>query len=180
MVSENEGSLLDRSGDLGRVLADLQQVDDSAAGLVELHEEARANLQELQSALTGYADRVDIDPAQLASLEERVNLAQSLKRKYGGSIEAVNAFGAEAAQKLATLESRDEELARLNAELNSLESNLIQAAKSFPPNGRNSSPSSPRPSPRISMTLVLPRASSTSRSVPPKIPPKPRPPDWTR
>ena len=129
LVSENEGSLLDRSGDLGRVLSDLQQVDDSAAGLVELHEEARANLQELQSALTVYADRVDIDPAQLASLEERVNLAQSLKRKYGGIIEAVNSFGEEAAQKLATLESRDEELARLNAELNSLETNLIQSGQ---------------------------------------------------
>ncbi|MFL2904437.1 MAG: DNA repair protein RecN [Limisphaerales bacterium] len=129
LVSENEGSLLDRSGDLGRVLTDLQQVDNSAAELVELHEEARANLQELQSALTGYAERVDIDPAQLASLEERVNLAQSLKRKYGGSIEAVNAFGAEAAQKLATLESRDEELARLNAELDVLESNLMQAGQ---------------------------------------------------
>ena len=133
LVSENEESLLDRSGDLGRVLSDLQQVDDSAAGLVELHEEARANLQELQSALTVYADRVDIDPAQLASLEERVNLAQSLKRKYGGSIEAVNAFGAEAAQKLATLESRDEELARLNAELDVLESNLMQAGQAFRP-----------------------------------------------
>ena len=58
-----------------------------------------------------------------------MNLAQSLKRKYGGSIEAVNAFGAEAAQKLATLESRDEELARLNAELDVLESNLMQAGQ---------------------------------------------------
>ena len=129
LVSENEGSLLDRSGDLGRVLADLQQVDDSATELVNLHEEARTNLQELQSALTAYADRVDIDPAQLATLEERVNLAQSLKRKYGGSIEAVNAFGDDAAQKLATLESRDEELARLNAELDSLETNLIAAGQ---------------------------------------------------
>ena len=129
LVSENEGSLLDRSGDLGRVLADLQQVDDSATELVNLHEEARTNLQELQSALTAYADRVDIDPAQLATLEERVNLAQSLKRKYGGSIEAVNAFGEEAAQKLATLESRDEELARLNAELDSLETKLIDAGQ---------------------------------------------------
>ena len=129
LVSENEGSLLDRSGDLGRVLADLQQVDDTATELVNLHEEARTNLQELQSALTAYADRVDIDPAQLATLEERVNLAQSLKRKYGGSIEAVNAFGEEAAQKLATLESRDEELARLNAELDSLETKLIDAGQ---------------------------------------------------
>ena len=129
LLSENEGSLLDRSGDLGRVLADLQQVDESAVELVNLHEETRANLQELQSALTAYADRVDIDPAQLATLEERVNLAQSLKRKYGGSIEAVNAFGEKAAQKLATLESRDEELARLNAELDSLETQLMKAGQ---------------------------------------------------
>jgi len=129
LVSENEGSLLDRSGDLGRVLADLQQVDDSATELVNFHEEARTNLQELQSALSAYADRVDIDPFQLATLEERVNLAQSLKRKYGGSIEAVNAFGKEAAQKLSTLESRDEELARLNAELDLLETKLIAAGQ---------------------------------------------------
>jgi DNA repair protein RecN (Recombination protein N) len=129
LVSENEDSLLDRSGDLGRVLSDLQQVDDSATELVNLHEEARANLQELQSALTTYADRVDIDPAQLATLEERVNLAQSLKRKYGGTIEAVNSFGEEAAQKLATLESRDEELALLNAELDSLQTKLLQAGQ---------------------------------------------------
>ena len=129
LVSENEGSLLDRSGDLGRVLADLHQVDECAANLVQLHEEARANLQELQGELSAYADRVDIDPAQLMALEERVNLFQSLKRKYGGSIEAVNAFGEEAAQKLATLESRDEELARLNAELDSLETKLIAAGQ---------------------------------------------------
>ena len=129
LVSENESSLLDRSGDLGRVLANLQQVDESAANLVELHEEARANLQELQTALTGYAERVDIDPAQLMALEERVNLVQSLKRKYGGTIEAVNTFGEEAKQKLAALEDRDEELARLNAELKKLETELLQAGQ---------------------------------------------------
>jgi len=129
LVSENEGSLLDRSGELGRVLTDLQQVDDSAASLVELHEETRANLQELQTALTSYADRVDIDPAQLMALEERVNLVQSLKRKYGGNIEAVNAFGEEAAQKLAALEDRDEELARLNAQLEKLETELMQTGQ---------------------------------------------------
>ena len=129
LVSENEGSLLDRSGDLGRVLADLQQVDDCAASLVELHEEVRANLQELQTELTSYADRVDIDPGQLLALEERVNLVQSLKRKYGGTIEAVNSFGEEATQKLSTLEDRDEELARLNTKLEKLEAKLIETGR---------------------------------------------------
>ena len=129
LVSETDGSLLDRSGDLGRVLADLQQVDESAAALVELHEHARANLQELQTELTAYADRVDIDPAQLHALEERINLTQSLKRKYGGSIEAVLEFGAEAAKKLTVLESRDEELIRLNAEVKKLETEILSNGK---------------------------------------------------
>jgi len=129
LVSETDGSLLDHSGNLGRVLADLQQFDESAAALVELHEHARANLQELQNELTAYADRVDIDPAQLHALEERVNLTQSLKRKYGGSIEAVLEFGAEVTKKLAVLESRDEELARLNAELEKLGTELLAVGK---------------------------------------------------
>ena len=129
LVSETDGSLLDRSGDLGRVLADLQQVDETAAALVELHEHARANLQELQSELAAYADRVEIDPAQLHALEERVNLTQSLKRKYGGNIEAVLEFGDAAAKKLAVLESRDEELARLNAELEKLEAEILSAGQ---------------------------------------------------
>ena len=129
LVSETDGSLLDRSGDLGRVLADLQQVDETAAALVELHEHARANLQELQSELAAYADRVEIDPAQLYALEERVNLTQSLKRKYGGNIEAVLEFGDAAAKKLAVLESRDEERARLNADLEKLEAEILSAGQ---------------------------------------------------
>jgi len=129
LVSETDGSLLDRSGEIGRVLADLQQVDETASALVVLHEHARANLQELQNELAAYADRVDIDPAQLHALEERINLTQSLKRKYGGSIEVVLEFGAEAAKKLTVLESRDEELIRLNAELKKLETEILSNGK---------------------------------------------------
>ena len=83
----------------------------------------------LQTALTSYADHVDIDPAQLTALEERVNLVQSLKRKYGGTIEAVNSFGEDAAHKLNILEDRDEELARLNTKLEKLEAKLIETGK---------------------------------------------------
>ena len=36
------------------------------------------------------AERVDLDPAQLRQLEDRLNLVQSLKRKYGGSVESVH------------------------------------------------------------------------------------------
>jgi len=72
---------------------------------------------------------VDVDPARLAELDERLNLIHSLKRKYGATLAEVIAFGAEAKTKLQALESRDAELARLNAALSKLDAELNKAGK---------------------------------------------------
>lgn len=128
-LSESEDSLIFQAGNIGRTLQELQRVDASAAALTELHAQAVSNLGELQTALSRYAERVDVDPARLAELEERLNLIQSLKRKYGASLAEVIAFGAEARQKLQSLESRDAELARINAALAKLDGDLLKAGK---------------------------------------------------
>ncbi len=129
MLAENEASLLTQAGIVGRTLQELQRVDASAAPLAELHEQAVANLRELQGALSHYLDKVDLDPARLQELEERLNLIQSLKRKYGTTLAAVLAFGDEAKRKLRSLEQRDVELARLNAELNRIEGELWRSGQ---------------------------------------------------
>ena len=116
-LSESESSLLTQSGGIGRVLTELRRVDAGAENLVALHAQAGETLRELQNELSRYADKVDVDPARLAELEERLNLLQTLKRKYGATIVEVIGFGAEAEAKLQLLESRDAELARLNAAL---------------------------------------------------------------
>ena len=103
-LSENENSLLTQAGAIGRTLQELQRVDAGAANLVELHAQAAGSLRELQSELSRYAEKVDVDPARLAELEERLNLIHSLKRKYGATLAEVIAFGDEAKQKLAQLE----------------------------------------------------------------------------
>jgi DNA repair protein RecN (Recombination protein N) len=128
-LSENEASLLTQAGVIGRVLAELQRVDTGANKLVELHAQAGETLRELQTELSRYADKVDVDPARLAELEERLNLLHTLKRKYGASIAEVIAFSDEAKQKLQLLESRDAELARLNAALKKLDSEILSAGK---------------------------------------------------
>jgi DNA repair protein RecN (Recombination protein N) len=128
-LSENENSLLSQSGVIGRVLLELQRVDASASELAELHSQATSTLRELQTALSRYASKVDVDPARLAQLEERLNLIHSLKRKYGTNLAEVIAFGDEAKTRLQSLESRDAELARLNAALEKLDSELLAAGK---------------------------------------------------
>ncbi len=129
LLSESDTSVLAQSGALGRLLAELQRVDAGAAHLVELHAQATETLRELQSAVSHYADKVDVDPARLAELEERLNLLHTLKRKYGASLAEVIAFGVEARTKLQSLEARDAELARLKAALEKLDVELLNAGK---------------------------------------------------
>ncbi|MBI5385701.1 MAG: DNA repair protein RecN [Verrucomicrobia bacterium] len=128
-LSEAEDSVLTRVGAVGRTLQELQRVDASAAPLAAIQEQAAAQLRELQGELSHYLDRVDLDPARLAELEERLNLIHSLKRKYGASLGEVIAFAEEAEKKLRSLEQRDAELARLNAELKKLDGELLRAGK---------------------------------------------------
>ena len=130
-LSEDEASLLQQAGGIGRLLQELQRVDASAAPLAQLHEQATAALGELQSGLSHYADKVDLDPARLQELEERLNLINALKRKYGATLAGVLAFGEEARRKLAQLESRDAELVRLNAALAAVDKELLTAGKAL-------------------------------------------------
>jgi DNA repair protein RecN (Recombination protein N) len=111
------------------MLAELQRVDAGAAKLTELHLQAGETLRELQIELSRYGDKLDVDPARLAELEERLNLINSLKRKYGATLTEVIAFGDEAKAKLQALEGRDAELARLNEALGKLDADILSAGK---------------------------------------------------
>ena len=129
LLAENENSLLTQAGVIGRTLQELQRVDASAASLVELHSQAAGTWRELQAGLSRYAEKVDVDPARLAELEERLNLLHSLKRKYGASLADVIAFGEETKRRLQSLESRDAELGRLYAELAKLDADILRAGR---------------------------------------------------
>ena len=114
LLGEQDNCLLVQTGQLGRTLQALERVDPSAQNLLLSHEQAAAAWRELQSGLRRYADGIDLDPARLRQMEERLDLIHSLKRKYGGTLEEVIAFGAEAGRKLQQLEQREAELARIN------------------------------------------------------------------
>lgn len=129
LLAENENSLLTQAGVVGRTLQELQRIDPTAAEIASQHEQAVSTLRELQSSLSHYADKVDVNPERLQELEERLNLLHSLKRKYGPKLADVIAFGDEAKQKLQNLEQRDEELARLNAALAKADNELARAGR---------------------------------------------------
>jgi DNA repair protein RecN (Recombination protein N) len=123
-ISEDENSLMNQAGLIGRSLQELGRIDAEAKAIADLHEQAISNIHELQRELSQYADKIQVDPARLVELEQRLNVIQSLKRKYGATLEEVIRFGNDAREKLKSLESRDEELERINADIKKIEDAL--------------------------------------------------------
>jgi DNA repair protein RecN (Recombination protein N) len=128
-VSEDDDALAHRSGILGRTLQEIQKIDPGAAPLTALHEQLISDLRELQSAIAAYSDRLEIDPVRLQELEERLNLIQGLKRKYGSTVSDIIDFGQKALQQLINLEQRDAELIRIENELRALKAELLRVGE---------------------------------------------------
>jgi DNA repair protein RecN (Recombination protein N) len=128
-LSEAEDAILSRLGETQKLLHELEKLDPAMAPAANTHETAVVELSEIARDLSRYAENLDLDPEQLAALEQRVSLFESLKRKYGTTISEVIAFGERAAERMQKIEGRDEELQRLTNEIATLEVDLRQAGE---------------------------------------------------
>jgi DNA repair ATPase RecN len=88
-------------------------------------------LSEIARSLSAYAEKLDLDPEQLAALEQRVSLFETLKRKYGGSIAEVIGFGERAAERMRKIEGRDAELERLTKDIENIRAQMNRAGETL-------------------------------------------------
>jgi DNA repair protein RecN (Recombination protein N) len=92
-------------------------------------ESARITVEDIGASLREYAEAINASPQRLAEIEDRLALLDRLKRKYGQSLEAVTAFGAEVKRKLSELENRDEILKKLREGLASAVTEYLNQAQ---------------------------------------------------
>jgi DNA repair protein RecN (Recombination protein N) len=128
LLNDAETSVLTQLAQVERALTAWQRMDPSIADAETMNRHAIAELQDLLGTVQARAERVDLDPAQLRQLEDRLNLVQGLKRKYGGTTASVLAFGEKAAAQLAALEGRAELLSTLAQREKTARAALDQAA----------------------------------------------------
>ena len=126
-LSEVEDSVLSQLAETQRLLRELEKIDNSVAQLSSAHAASVVELSEIARSLSDYAQKLDLDPEQLAALEQRVSLFETLKRKYGGSIAEVIAFGERAAERMRKIEGRDAELERLAKEIEAVRAEMNRA-----------------------------------------------------
>jgi len=130
-LSESDGSVLSQLAETQRLLRELEKIDSSITQLSSAHAASVVELSEIARTLCDYTEKLDLDPEQLAALEQRVSLFETLKRKYGGSIAEVIAFGQGAADRMQKIEGRGAELERLAKEIEDVGAKMNRAGESL-------------------------------------------------
>lgn len=119
-------------------LQELAIYDPKFQEAVEALDTARIAIEDVGASLGSYAESIHASPGRLAEIEDRLALLDRLKRKYGASVNAVIAFGEDAARKLNELENRDDALRELKAELAGAEKEFLKLARAASEKRHNS------------------------------------------
>ncbi len=116
-LQADEQAVLTRLGRIGRTLAALAQTDPTMSDCERVAAESAIELKELAGRLRDYTEQLEADPARQSVVEDRLDLIQRLKKKYGGSIEAVIETGKQVQEELRSLDNHQERTAELTAQL---------------------------------------------------------------
>lgn len=103
----------------------LSRIDTSRQALTDQAEAVAAQISDITIDLRGYLDEIEFNPRRLEQVENRIELLHQLKRKYGGSIDSVLAFGRSAREQLENISHVHESI----AEFEEKESIAIEALR---------------------------------------------------
>jgi DNA repair protein RecN (Recombination protein N) len=95
------------------VLAKLAKLDPTIEDRAQLADSLSVQIQELARVIREYHDEIEFDPHRLNEIEERFELLNRLKRKYGGTIEGVLEYARNAQAELDAITHSEERLAEL-------------------------------------------------------------------
>jgi len=123
---EADGSVLERLKMMTAILAELADVDQGAKPIATAVRDATIQLEEASFDLSRYLDKLDLDPSELAEVEDRLNTVNRILNKYNDTVPDTLAYLAEITRKIEELESASEDLSTLNEEIAPLSKRLTE------------------------------------------------------
>ncbi len=112
LFGEERGSV-DSITESSAELAEAARLDSRIKAVSERLTDLSYQLEDVAQEVSGILQEMEYDPGQLESIEERLDLLNRLKRKYGGSLEEVLRYREAAEAELEQIELSDERLAEL-------------------------------------------------------------------
>jgi DNA repair protein RecN (Recombination protein N) len=128
MLFEDENAVHDQLVVARNDLQDLARIDDAFEEHVDEIESAQIIVSELANFLQDYNAHIEFDPQRLEEIRERITEIEKLKRKYGGTLEAVLEHRKEIGEQYELAQDFEGNLERLDQEIEEAQAELTDVA----------------------------------------------------
>jgi len=125
---ENESSVSNVLSRAVSELEDLARIDDSLSPVSSLLNNALIQIQEAMDDLRRYSSQLELDPARLNWLDERLAAVQGLARKHNVAAEELPRILARTEKELGTLDDADASIESLQTAVTAIEKNCLRKA----------------------------------------------------
>jgi len=120
-LDSGHSSVLDQIQNCLHSLQNLEKIDPELSDKLKELESVKYIIQDVSSQLTDYQNLLEINSEQCSEIDQRLQEIESLKRKFGGSIESVLSHLNQMKKEWSSIESSEEELVLMEKELSSLQ-----------------------------------------------------------
>lgn len=125
----NQEGMMDKIGHYMKSLEEYTDYDDKLKNFHQIIQDVYYMLEELSFDLDDYISNVEFDQNRLLQVEERLDLINKLKRKYGDSIEEIINYRKDLEEKLNKLENQTEYIKELKESLKELQNKYDKKAE---------------------------------------------------
>ncbi len=124
----SQGAVMERLIETKKNVEKAAQIDPGLVKTAENLSDAAFALEDTVTELRAYQKTIRFDDARLEEVEARLDLIQKLKRKYGGSLDAVFAYLASIENEIADIENLSEKIDHTTSQLEKLHKRLAELA----------------------------------------------------
>jgi DNA repair protein RecN (Recombination protein N) len=116
-----QSSVRDSLNEVSVDLGEIASLDRRIEKIRENLKEVGYQFEDIVNEIVKYKDEINLDSQKLKEVEGRLNLINSLKSKYGSTIEEILAYHQKIYQELEAIDYSQDKLEKLKEEINSLE-----------------------------------------------------------
>jgi len=126
-----QGAIAENLTVIQKNLDRIRSLDPELESMAKAISDVSFQIEDISQRFGTYLHRISIDPARIESIEARLDLLNKLKRKYGGTLEAV-------AEKLQTIDREivlvsdlSDQIRNMETQIDDLKRKLIQTAETL-------------------------------------------------
>ncbi len=112
---EADASVIKELSKILNAVKEISKIDNRVEETVKLCESAVFQLEESADFLRGYKEKIEFDADEFVKIDDRLDLINRLKKKYGSTIEDILLSLEEAEKRLQAMEKLDEDIGDIKA-----------------------------------------------------------------